>query len=393
MVKYKLLLFLLLSFSSFGQNLNKSRIAVRNFCDTIPFVYERGKMIVEVAVDKKTRRFIFDTGAPLLVSADVVSSLGLPVIGSGEVTDVGANSSEEKIVKMPILKLGSIPFENAVALVFDRGRTGLLDCFNIDGLIGSTLFKHCIVQINLAQKIIILTDRRANLDIDQAFESDIKLDKTSKPFISLNFGGRTNLQVMFDSGSDKFLPLSMDGFSRLTGPVNTKVLNEGYGSTSSGLYGAGKAGIENRAAVGDVLFGGHVIKDVITTVSERKNKDAIGMGLARYGIITIDYLKKKFYFKPYADLQTYQSPPFFGFAAQLIDGFYTVSAVYKNSVAEKSGLKNGYRITKINSFDLSANDRESVCELFLSDYMEKSSMTISFLDYSGTAREVTLKGE
>jgi len=393
MIRFYAIVFLLFPTAIFGQDINKSKITVNNYCDTIPFEYIRGKIIVNVEVNNQQKRFIFDTGAPCLISENLLHTTNAPVVGTGIITDVTGRNQQQQIVKVPELKLGNVPFTDVVAIVFDRQSTGLLDCFDFDGFIGSTLLKHCIVQINLEQKNIILTDRLTRLDLREASKSKIKLDGNSRPFIKLDLGQQGNLTALFDSGSDKFLPLSTEGYEKLNAKGDVFLVNEGYGSVSSGLFGAGKMGIERRIKIDNVFFGNAVIKDILTTVSEHKNKSAVGLALAKYGVITVDYLHKRFYFAPHSESQTFQELPFFGFNAQLINGVYTVSAVYKNTEAEKLGLRNGYRITKINDFDLSDNQRDSLCELFLSNYLERETMKVSFVDSFGNSNTIEIKGQ
>lgn len=393
MIKFYFLVFLLIPFGVFSQNINKSEITVSNFCDTIPFEYVRGKIIVKVVINNEPKRFLFDTGAPFLISNNLKQAINATTFGSVNVTDVGGKTVQQEIVKVPALSIGKVSFKDGVAIVFDSKKTGMLDCFNIDGIIGSTILKHCIVQIDLNKKIIILTDKASKLDLNTAFKSKMKLDENSRPFIKPDFGQHDDLTALFDSGSDKFLLLSAEGYKKLNSKGIAKVINEGYGSTSSGLHGAGKAGTENRVEVKSVLFGNAVIKDIITSLSEHKNKNAMGIGLAKYGIITIDYLEQSFYFKPYSASQTYQSPPFFGFDTQLINGAYTISAVYKNTDAEKLGLQNGYLITKINDFDLSNNQMDLLCKLFLSDYLQGDIVKISFTDNLGSNKTVEIKAQ
>lgn len=393
MIKLYFLFFLLVHCSVFSQNINRSEITVSNFCDTIPFEYVRGKIIVKAQISNLIKRFVFDTGAPLLISNDLMRSINAPISGSINVTDVGGKTLEQQIAKIPALSLGNITFKDGAAIVFDRKKTGLLDCFDIDGIIGSTILKHCIVQIDINKKIIILTDKASQLNLNNAFKSKMKLDENSRPFVKLDFGQHDNLVALFDSGSDKFLPLSIEGYQKLNSKGIAKVINEGYGSISSGLHGPGKAGIENRVAIKGLYFGNAVIKDIITSVSEHKNKNAIGIGLAKYGIITLDYLQQYFYFQPNSESQTYQSAPFFGFDAQFHKGEYTVSAIYKNTDAEKSGLQNGYLITKINDFDLSNNKTDLPCNLFLSDYLQNDTMKISFMDSLGNNSTIEIKAQ
>ncbi len=376
-----------------SQNINKSKIAARNFCDTIPFEYTRGKMVIQAIVNDQQKRFILDTGAPLLISEELQGSVKAQVSGSGNVTDVAGNTIEQPIVTVPEIRIGNIAFQDAAAIVFSREKAGLLDCFEVDGLIGSTLLKHCIVQIDTDKKIVILTDKLSKLNLAGATKTRMKLDANSRPFVRVDLGEQGSLTALFDSGSDKFLPLSKEGYDRLNSRKELKIISEGYGSISSGLYGPGRAGEEKRVAAGDVFFGDAVMKDVVASVSEHKNKNAIGMGLAEYGAVTLDYLHRQFYFVPKAKAQVFRPSSFFGFHAQVINGVYTVSAVYKSTEAEKLGLRNGCRIMKINDFDLSGNQMDAICRFFLSGDMEGDTLKITFTDSSGKINSGEIRKE
>jgi len=103
----------------FTQNINKSEITVHDFCDTIPFEYTRGKIIVTVLINKQPKRFVFDAGVPLLISNDLIAANNNPIVGSATVTDAGGKTIEQKIVKVPDLTLGNVSLKNGMAEGFE----------------------------------------------------------------------------------------------------------------------------------------------------------------------------------------------------------------------------------------------------------------------------------
>lgn len=135
-----------------AQNLNASKIHTSNFCDTIPFEYVKNKIIVKLTIENKERRFILDTGAPFLISEQLRAELNLKSKHKIETTDVTGRSNDIPVVKMPEIQVGNVSFSNTQALVYDLSASGLLQCFAVDGLLGSTILKHCIVQIDLEKK-------------------------------------------------------------------------------------------------------------------------------------------------------------------------------------------------------------------------------------------------
>jgi len=78
----------------FIQNINKSEITVHDFCNTNPFEYTREKIIVTVVINKQPKRFVFDTGAPLLISNDLMAANNNPIAGFATVTDAGGKTIE-----------------------------------------------------------------------------------------------------------------------------------------------------------------------------------------------------------------------------------------------------------------------------------------------------------
>ena len=85
-------------------------------------------------------------------------------------------------------------------------------------------------------------------------------------------------------------------YSELSKKGEAKALYKGKGSVSSGLFGAGKEGEELRILLNQLEIGPGILDSIVTNVSENKNKNAIGMPVGKFGIITLDYLHKHFYF-------------------------------------------------------------------------------------------------
>jgi len=78
-----------------------------------------GKIIVTVLINKQPKRFVFDTGAQLLISNDLMASNNNPIVGSATVTDAGGKTIEQNIVKVPDLTLGNVPLKNGMAEGFE----------------------------------------------------------------------------------------------------------------------------------------------------------------------------------------------------------------------------------------------------------------------------------
>lgn|GEM_PF-3549770 len=378
--------------NSSAQKLNTTVLQSSNFCDTIPFEYANGKIIMNATIADRSARFILDTGAPFLLSDNLKNELKLNSTDLMDVTDVTGKSKQLAIVDVPQIAIGNIRFSDSRAIAYEKGMTGLMDCFNVEGLIGSTILKDCIVHIDTKQEIIILTDRIENTPVKNTTPIKMKLDENSRPFINLRVGKKSVIESLFDSGSDKLLPLSYTTFRRLEKEKEATVLNKGYGSISAGLFGSGKKGKEYRVAMETLQITNAIkIENVIATASEYKNKDAIGMGISQYGTVTIDYPGRKFYLNLYPAPPVKENKSFLGFHAQLSDGDFIISAVYDDSPASRAGVHIGQKISQINNIKI--NSLADICGVYLSGVVYEESIILTVIGQDGASKTLTLTGD
>jgi len=135
----------------------QGEILQKQFCDTIPFEYVRNKMIVSVTINKHKKRFIFDTGATLIISEEIQQETQNPVLGNVFQMDANKRQKQVSVVSVKEFELGNLTFQNIPSVVSDIKQTSFLNCFHYDGFIGSNALRNCIVQIDVVNKFIILT--------------------------------------------------------------------------------------------------------------------------------------------------------------------------------------------------------------------------------------------
>ncbi len=365
----KLLLFLLsLPIYIHGQNkidFNQGKIVQKSFCDTIPFEYVRNKMVVDVKINGQKRKFIIDTGSPLCISKELQEEMNNPILGNKSPTDAYGQKREVSLVTVGDLQLGKLTFQKITSGVIDIKNVSFLNCIEFDGFIGSNLLKDCIVHIDTERKQIILTDNIKNLNLFNVYQSSLILGKQSEPYVQLNLNNKLKFHALFDTGADDFVTLSDRTLKIALEKSTAKTLNQGYGMGGVGLFGAEKADSKKRILCDNIKFGNAQITDFITEFSS-KSEDAIGMELADYGTITIDYKNKKFYFKAKQQRQSYLHQKTLGFSFQPEQNYYSIGKVWTGTQAEKLGLKNGFQILKLDSLDISKRTDENDCQIFLS---------------------------
>lgn len=367
-------------------------IKQQNYCDTIPFEYVRNKIIILVKVNGLDKRFIFDTGAVLAISEELQASMNYRKMGSVVVDDINKKSTVSKIVNVIELQIGSLTFEDIPSIITDLKNTYPINCLKCEGIIGSNVFGNSVVSIDLGKKILILTDKPANLDLQNAFSTPLTINKIGKPYLKINIGKGLVFDGLFDSGADKFISISNEQYDKSIKTGAALLLNEGFGITSLGINGIAAAEKKNRVLIKQVNFGDAVISNVIT-IESGKSKNAIGIQLAEYGNITIDYVDKQFYFVPKEIFQTYKNQKTLGLKEVPEKNFYSIGIVWTNTQAEKIGLKNGYQILKINNQDFTKRTAENDCEFALADFFNSPKINFTYKDDEGKIITVDLVEE
>jgi hypothetical protein len=388
------LLFLCTATNSFAQKVDfiNGTIKQQNFCDTIPFEYVRNKIIITVKVNGVSKRFVFDTGAVLTISEELQNAMKYAKLGSVEVGDVNGKSSDAKIVSVKEMQIGNLTFQDIPSVVMDIKNTYPISCLNCDGIVGSNVFKNCMVAIDLSQKVLILTDNLQKLALQNAYQTTISINKIGKPYLQIYLDNDISFEGLFDSGSDKFMSVSDKIYDKAVKKGSAKLLNEGFGITSIGINGIAAAEKKNRASIKQVTFGAASITNVITITSE-KTKNAIGIQLAEYGTITLDYINKVFYFVPVKQVQDYKNQKTLGFKDIPEKKFYAIGIVWTNTQAEKIGLKNGFQILKINNQDFSTRTTADDCSFAMADFFKNPKINLTYKDDKGDVKNVELVEE
>jgi predicted aspartyl protease len=191
----KLYVLLLIGFSSFSfaQNLdlNKGKTQEQNYYSEIKFEYINGKIIIPILINDKTYRFLLDTGAPNLITKKLVDILKLKSLQEIKVSDANDNKSLMNLVELPNLTIGNVVFENSVALSSNDENNLVFDCFNLDGFIGSNIFRNSILQIDTRNKTLIITNDEKKLKLNKKNSIELSLiGNQNSPYIWIKLKGK-----------------------------------------------------------------------------------------------------------------------------------------------------------------------------------------------------------
>ncbi len=385
-----LLFFFILSFSHAQKtSLNKGRITTKNYYAEIPYENVNGKLIIPVAIKGKTYRFLFDTGAPNLITAQLKEQLAFDSGNDISVSDANNAKQNMEVITIPLFTLGNISFKNTASLVYTGTDNILFDCFKIDGIIGSNIFKKSIVQILSKKKLIVITNNPKKLNLKNQKASKLKLvGSQSSPYIIVELNGEKKAveDVLFDSGANGFYDLCLKHYNTFKPHHIFTTLSKGQGANSIGLFGVGDMQNQYRVIIPKMTINGTVFKNAIT-ITDSDDNSRIGSEILNYGNVTIDFKNKKFYFEafdPEVNLEEKQ----FGFTPTLMDKKMVVGIVWDASLKEK--IQFGDEILEVNGIDFSTID---VCDFITntSIFKEQDTLDILFKKHMGEPYKIQLK--
>ena len=388
-----IIIFLFCSFSGQAQKVkfNKGRPEHKDYYTEITYKELKSKLIIPVIIQGKTYQFLFDTGAPNLISHTLEKEIQTRELSSIRVKDANDSGRPLNVVTIPVLEIGGVVFKNSPAIVNDPASNFLFDCLGIDGIIGSNLLRNSIVQIDSGKKQIIITDQMNRLDLEGKGFLDMALSTgQSSPYIwiQLRGEGKASEQVLIDTGAQGFYDLSGNSFEVLD---NLKVfgsVESATGYKGLGLFGVSKPMLHYRVLVPELAILGTSFLNVIS-ISTGASKSRIGADLLSHGKVTLDFKNKKFFlegFEQEVDLRE----EVWAFSPTAKDSSLVVGIIWDKDLAKKARF--GDEILMINDLETEEID---ICDLLIQEslFEKNRKLQIVFRDSTGLRQSVELKKE
>lgn len=281
---------------SYPIDCNQSQLSQTSFLDTIPFQFIHDNIIIEATFDGYKGNFVLDTGAPTVLSQSFYKKLNITPTGYIRVRDAGNQVQEQAYLVLPQATIQTAQFWDIPALIMDLEQTPLKDSpIKIDGLIGSNQLKDVVLQIDFAKKVLILSDNAQQLGLHKKEGLKIKLDDTKRPFVKVNVSGK-KAEVLIDTGFNGLYAMPMDFFRFHQKHFMQHALKKGRATSSyTGLYG--DATDETLPLIRcPYLEIGDVVLEKVVTLPYPGREGLLGTELLEEGVMTIDYVEKRFYF-------------------------------------------------------------------------------------------------
>lgn len=319
------------------------------------FEFIDNKILINTTIDGKINRdFIFDSGASSIIlftddetTEHISNCEKLKSFGS----HVGAEGVKNKNIMyiLETLESNLLKIKNSIVLCINN-KSFNFECDPM-GIIGSSTFSdnNKILNINMADSTIAVLDSLPDLDNWVKLES--KFNKVSNHIvIPVDING-VPTDFYFDTGNNGGAIITDKTYNALK--KDKAVYNERnyYGYVAKTATGALIDTVYNAKC--DINLNGNYKIDSVNVVSfEKMIVNSLGMEVFKHFNMLIDYKDKNLYIQQISKVQntdTYDKILGFGVNSSIDEGAI-IAHIYKDSKAEKAGLKPGDKIMKINNY-------------------------------------------
>lgn len=365
MKKISSLLFLFLLIISPAQGkrfFETGEVELTNPIEKINLNFTNDLPLVKVSIDGKLYNFLFDSGAPTVISNAIYTELNLQKEHTSKVKDSQKNKQEQIFTKLPEMTVDHVIFKNIGAIVMDLSASEL-GCFKIDGILGANQMAKLFWRVNYSENSLEATKDLLNFKFDD-YETVVPFDpQTQKtPVIETKILDK-KIKLTFDTGFTGRIKISDSDYD----PKKVKQTVETFGISSVGAFGAGKPVSGFIFKISELGFGNKAFgNEMIMTGNSR----LIGNDFFKDFTFIMDWQNKKIYMKKIKN-----NPPTlesFGFGYRFIDAKPVVAFVFKE---RGSPLEIGDSILSINDVDLDHLNQESACH-YMMNRVERDYKTI-----------------
>ena len=294
---------LLVSAAAFGQSAkeqlaiaNSAKLVSKGFYDELPFQNKLGYFIIKARIDTATYEYIFDTGGYNTATSRVMQNAGLPTLMEVKVGSANQLKAKIKLSKVPLLQIGKASFQDVGVFNFDFTDAPILNCYTNAGLIGKSVIREAVWQIDYRRSVIRVADELHRLPaVGNGQKVKVRLDKVLNPYIKLSVNGRQE-EFMFDTGFDGLLVMNEKMAASFKFPKVVSTAGEG----TIGANGV-KQEKTHVAAVQSVTVGGQELKNQVVYYASSTKYNIVGTDLAKHFIITMNFKEGYLILTPYAE--------------------------------------------------------------------------------------------
>lgn len=310
-VLFFVLIFFTITVSAQGRKFfEKGEAILKNPVEKINLTFENEIPLVKVIINGKPYQFLFDTGAPTVISHSVYNEMNLKKKHKSKVGDSQKNKQEQIFTELPEMTIDQVVFKNVGAMVMDlQGHE--FGCLKIDGVIGANQMAKLFWRINYSENTLEATADLKNFQIED-YETVFKFFSLSQktPIIESKILNK-KINLTFDTGFTGGIKISDSEYDS----KNTTVKSiETFGVNSVGAFGTGKPVSSYHFRPKELELAQHKFQNEIVTTG---NSSLLGNEFLKKFKFVIDWENNKIYLHRMID--TPSKIQSFGFAYRFIN--------------------------------------------------------------------------
>ena len=360
-------LFQLLAFSTFTLLLTscggskmflKGQAPEAEYTAKVPFTRSLNLIIVEIEMGGKPRRFLFDSGAPMVVSEELAKEFDMKVVTKKYVKDSGGQRKRQNYVRMPSFNFGQQPFGGFTAVVVDLNYSPVIACLEIDGILGANMMHRAFWKIDFVEEVMYVSNYEEFLPEGEATVLPFRTKSTFTPVVDLMIDSTVVKNITFDTGSAYALSISRSIIPEFD--AHSSAVYSSYGYQSSGIFGA----LADTAYTlqKTVVVGKTSIPNMLLSVRQKHGKALLGTGFFEDFDVVLNWQQRRAFLIPATDSATMGltslGVSFIKQKDQLIVGSVTMG-----QEPEQAGLAFGDRIIELNGITCTNVTKKMFCEI------------------------------
>ena len=360
-------------------------IYLSEFNETVSVEVRNGLIIMPVKIGGETYRFLFDSGAPFSISEKLQNSFEYKIISNGYIVDSDNNREKVNYVQVDTQVIGSTPFISQTAFVANFESNPILECLDIDGIIGSNLMRHCNWTIDYQNKEITLFSAIEKSTTEGAVTIPFHTDQQYNILVDFSIGNSGIKNMTIDYGFNGTISLPNKIFDTLK---QNEIIGDTFieeGVKESGLVGEPINFRREISYVDEITFGDITIDDVEISSG---NSGLIGKKILSGYTVTIDWQNRSLHLKELEQKELGNKTFGIRIGASANNELY-VQSVIENSSAHKNGIIPNMEVLKIDGLDFL--NSHNFCDYVM--YMDSNpeNMSIELRTINGLTKLVYLE--
>lgn len=312
---------------------------------TLDYDYRADHIVVDTGFGTdETFPMMLDTGAPLNVSADLVTQFGFPVTGQQE-SAAGGGTITSDVIGVDKVTMGGLTVDRVQGLTPWVDSSNPLSCVTEHGLVGGNVMHDAVWQIDYQARTVTVTESTEGIDhISGAIAVPFQPRGLGQsPLVGFALGN-AGLPFLVDTGSSFGMVAAPADLERVgvTIPadaptVNTRIAGAGGSFDLDLAYVPSKVGLNETTTIDYPIGAGDIVKDI----------GNIGNAFLSQFVVTFDYPNSTIYLDPISDDGKVAPPTVQGATIGWDGKTAIVGSVAVGSDADKAGLKLGDVVTAV----------------------------------------------